>query len=250
MSGLAGPSAGMTGRDRKSLRMDNFARARFWAQQWVDTTLDWLFPPNCVHCQRKGAFWCLACQQAVKVAPIPGSDEMPGALTGRRATALFGDSIQSAIHALKYKRNRRLAGALAARLAETFHTTRWTPTLLTAVPLHAERLHERGYNQSALLAARLSIAIGVPFQPRAVQRVKATRPQVGLNYSDRQTNVAGAFAADRAIVSGQSIIVIDDVYTTGATLSVCAEALRAAGAQQVWALTVASASYHDREGPV
>src|SRR5579859_7483831 len=179
MNGLAGPSAEMADLDRKNPRADGFVRVRFWVQERVDTALDWLFPPNCVHCQRKGTSWCLACQQVVEVAPLPSSDEMPSALTGRRATALFDDSIQSAIHALKYKQNRRLAGALAARLAETFNTTGWTPTLLTAIPLHAERLRERGYNQSALLAARLSIAIGVPFQAEAVQRVKATRPQVG-----------------------------------------------------------------------
>jgi predicted amidophosphoribosyltransferase len=99
-----------------------------------------------------------------------------------------------------------------------------------------------------LLAARLSIAIGVPFHAEAVQRVRATRPQVGLNYHDRQTNVAGAFVADSALVSGQSVVVIDDVYTTGATLIACAEALRSAGAQQVWALTVASAFQRDAEG--
>ena len=248
MSGLAGPSANVADRKRSPARADGVAAMRYWALEHIDAALDWLFPPTCVHCKRKGTFWCTTCQQQIEPAPIPNPTEMPSALSGRRATAIFGSSIQSAIHALKYKQNRRLTGVLAARLAETFRSSGWTPTLLTAVPLHAERLRERGYNQSALLAARLSIAIGVPFSAGAVQRLKATRPQVGLGYHDRQSNVAGAFTADSASVAGQSIVVIDDVYTTGATLSACAEALRAAGAQQVWALTVASAGYHDREG--
>jgi ComF family protein len=245
MSGLSGPAAKKTDRDRNIPRTDGFARIYYWAQERVDTTLDWLFPPKCVHCQRQGTLWCSICQQAIELPLDPMPEDLPTGLSGRCATALFGGSIQSAIHALKYKQNRRMAVALAGRLAVTFRTTGWTPTLLTAVPLHAERLRERGYNQSVLLAARLSITIGVPFQARAVQRVKATRPQVGLNYRDRQTNVAGAFAADRAIVAGQSIVVIDDVYTTGATLVACADALRAAGAQHVWALTVASAIQRD-----
>ncbi len=250
MSGLAGPSANVADRKHTTPRADGAAHIRYWALEQIDAALDWLFPPSCVHCKRKGTFWCVACQQQIEPAPIPNPAEMPDALSGRRATAVFGGSIQSAIHALKYKQNRRLTGALAAHLAETFHSTGWTPTLLTAVPLHAERLRERGYNQSALLAARLSAAIGVPFSGESVQRLKATRPQVGLGYHDRQINVAGAFTADRTFVSGQSILVIDDVYTTGATLGACAEALRAAGAQQVWALTVASAAYRDREGDV
>ena len=247
MSGLAGPSAEPTNRDRVvAPRADGLARVRLQVQEWFDTGLDWLFPPKCVHCQREGTIWCAACQRAVEPAPA----DIASALTGRRATAIFGGSVQSAIHALKYKNNRRMAGPLAARLVVTLRVTGWTPTLLTAVPLHLERLRKRGYNQSALLAARLSAAINVPFKANAIRRVKNTDPQVGLDYRDRQTNVAGAFSADRTIVAGHSIVVIDDVYTTGATLAACAEALNTAGAEHVWALTVASAVYHAQDGTV
>lgn len=235
MSGLAGPSAETPNRARViAPYADSLARIVFRVQEWVDSGLDWLFPPTCVHCQRKGTLWCLTCQQTVETPRDPAPQEIPPTLNGRRATAVFGGSIQSAIHALKYKNGRRMAVPLAARLAVTLHNAGWSPTLLTAVPLHSSRLQDRGYNQSALMALRLSVTIGVPFQGNAIKRIKETRSQVGLNYQDRQTNVAEAFVADRTIVDGHSIVVIDDVYTTGATLAACAKALRAAGAEQVW----------------
>jgi ComF family protein len=251
MSGQAGPSAELTNRDFViAPSADGLARVRFRIQEWVDSGLDWLFPPKCIHCQRKGTLWCSVCRQAIEIPPDPVPQDIPPALNGRRATALFGGSIQSAIHALKYKNNRRMAVPLAARLAVTLRSAGWSPTLLTAVPLHPDRLRDRGYNQSALLAARLSAATGIPFQGNAVRRVKNTQSQVGLNFQDRQVNVAEAFVADKTIVAGGSIVVIDDVYTTGATLCACAEALRAAGAEHVWALTIASATYHDSDRSV
>src|SRR5215469_14145227 len=98
MNGQAGPSAELTNRDLiTASSADGLARVRFRVQDWVDSGLDWLFPPNCVHCQRKGTLWCSACQQAVELPPEPAPEDIPPALNGRRATALFGGSIQSAI---------------------------------------------------------------------------------------------------------------------------------------------------------
>jgi ComF family protein len=157
-----------------------------------------------------------------------------------RASAEFGDAIQKAIHAYKYRNQRRMAGPLASRLADVLAQSGWRPTLITAAPLHESRLRERGYNQAALLAERLAQAASVPFRAEIIRRVRATRPQVGLNARERLENVADAFEA-HADVAGQAIVIVDDVYTTGATLKACAHALRSAGAACVWGLTVASA---------
>ncbi len=208
-------------------------------QRWTNNLLDLIFPPRCVHCNRVGNFLCDTCQQSIR--PAPAANQLTGALAGRRATGLFEGAIQSAIHALKYKNGRRLAEVLAQRLAVELAAAAWSPTLLTAVPLHPDRLRERGYNQSELLGTHLSTLVRLPFRADLIARTRATRPQVGLNAQERKANMMDAFRAHREPVEGQAIVIIDDVYTTGATLAACAEALRQAGAAQVWALTLASA---------
>jgi ComF family protein len=111
------------------------------------------------------------------------------------------------------------------------------------VPLHAERLRERGYNQAELLARAFCRQVGLPLRPRWLQRQRLTHSQVGLSAQERQANVAEAFSASAA-VRGKSILVIDDVYTTGATLNACATAALAAGAANVVALALAI-PYHE-----
>jgi len=218
-------------------------------QVWVDRTLDLIFPPHCVHCKRSGAVWCLDCQKLVSPAPlvIESHDDPNSPLAGRRAYALFTGSVRSAIHALKYEHKQRLAEPLGKHLAETLISSGWRPDLCTAVPLHPERLAERGYNQSALLATHMAGLCHIRFEPEAIQRLRSTRPQVGLNYVDRQQNMADAFQGSSRFVQGQAVVIVDDVYTTGATLRACAAALRTAGASTVWALTVASAASIDTD---
>ncbi len=113
--------------------------------------------------------------------------------------------------------------------------------VLAPVPLSAERLRERGYNQAEMLARHLAFRRRQPVRADLLERARATRPQVGLNGAQRWQNVAGAFVADPARVKDQSILVIEDVCTTGASLSACAEALLQNGAKQVWAYTLARA---------
>ncbi len=112
--------------------------------------------------------------------------------------------------------------------------------LVTAVPLHRRRFFQRRYNQSAELARHLAAISGHVFQPDLVRRIKKTQQQVGLAARQRQENVRGAFRVDpamRTVVSGQRILLIDDVYTTGATVSAVTRALMRAGALKVEVLT-------------
>jgi ComF family protein len=219
------------------------ASFRLLAQRLVDSALDFLFPPRCIGCQRVGSLICASCQASVPLPPP--SHEPHERLNERRATAYHAGLVRDAIHAFKYENQPRYAAVLVDRLHMAWQQAGWAATLITAAPLHVARLRERGYNQAALLGRELATRTGLPFREEALRRMRDTRTQVGLNYSQRQMNVTAAFDADSAIVKGQAIILVDDVYTTGATLNACAEALISAGASAVWGLTVAVAQRGD-----
>lgn len=216
---------------------------RYSAQVIFDTALNLLYPPQCISCARHvGSLYCERCQTQLETPqPIRDGD---GLIVERRATAYFDGPIRQAIHALKYEGKFSFAEVLGRRLAATLAQSAWQPTVLTVCPLHPVRLRERGYNQSDLLARPLAHLSNVPYRPRALQRTRDTRHQVGLNAAERQTNVAGAFSADPNLVRGQVVLVIDDVFTTGATLRECAQALLQAEASAVYALTVAASAPH------
>jgi competence protein ComFC len=145
--------------------------------------------------------------------------------------------VRDAIHRLKYGGEYARAEWCAEELEGLLHALRWQADVLVPVPLHPQRLRERGYNQSERIAHHLARTIGTT-DDGLLLRSRFVRPQVGLNADERRENVAGAFAATRSI-AGASIILIDDVVTTGSTLNACAQALRDAGASEVRALTVA-----------
>jgi ComF family protein len=112
--------------------------------------------------------------------------------------------------------------------------------VIAPVPLHPRRKHERGYDQSAILARWVGRTLDVPVEPHAVRRVRYTKQQANLSGAQRAQNVAGAFAAEEW-VEGERVLLIDDVYTTGATLEACAAALRSVGAVSVTGLVFAAA---------
>jgi len=111
---------------------------------------------------------------------------------------------------------------------------------LVAVPLHARRLRERGYNQSDLIAKELSKRIGLPVIEDCLIRIKQAQPQVrAVDAEERRRNVADAFVCRDERVKGERIILIDDVCTSGATLESCAAALKDKNTRSVWGLTLA-----------
>jgi len=134
-----------------------------------------------------------------------------------------------------------LGDALALHLVEYVRELDWPVDLVVPVPLGRQRMIERGYNQVGLVARPLAALQGWRYSPRSIARVRETRSQVGLSAAERKENVTDAFSADAARVTGKNILVMDDVATTGATLASCADALLKAGAQTVYALTLARA---------
>lgn len=187
---------------------------------------------QCGRLQPQAVALCTRCRQA----PNP-------ALTLARAAALYEEPLRTAIHALKYEGRPELAAPLSRYLVAVFGQTPW-PNLATGidaclpVPLHPERQGERGYNQSALLATAFAQAVGLPLCETYLSRTRKTASQVTLSANERLVNVAGAFTASPT-VAGKRLLVIDDVTTTGATLTACAEALKGAGAVAVFGLALA-----------
>ena len=210
--------------------------------------LDLLVPPRCPGCGREGDLVCPRCWSAFtrRLAEPPGAPvglraRLPVGLVQLEWCASFRGPVRGALHVLKYDGERRLAVPLGGLLAQRWHAAGAGGDLLVPVPVHAERLRERGYDQAALLAEVAGGHLGLA-AVAALERRQPTAAQHGLGREERERNLRAAFAVDEpmdAVVTGRWPVLIDDVVTTGATLSACALALRRAGAVAVSALTVA-----------
>lgn len=221
----------------------SFRAGLFSSPRWRSIfrgALDLLFPPRCAGCGRVDTYWCAYCARDTERIPILGAVATVAPLTASAATAWHEGKLQAAVQAFKYERAVDLAALLAERLIRCLKAQQWSVQMIVPVPLHSTRLRARGYNQANLLGALVAQRLAIPFHPSALSRTRNTRSQVGLGRAERQANVAGAFAAT-GVVSGQIILLIDDVFTTGATLAACAQALLDAGAVQVYSLTVTKA---------
>lgn len=220
---------------------------------------DVLLPPLCIHCgepvhaARPGVCrWCRATLKPLGAGcrrcalPRPGSPadcgrcrDWPAGLTAVAAVRYAG-AAESIAHALKYRGWTHLAELCAAAMVDSLGDRAAGLDVLVPIPLHAARLRERGFNQSALIADALSGRLGIPVVD-ALVRPRATRSQVGLGRAARRRNVADAFGAGAGLRAGAAVCLVDDVATSGATLAAAAEVLLAAGAGSVTAVTFALA---------
>jgi len=210
----------------------------------VDDLLDLLFPPRCCNCRRHGALLCDRCRAACRLVPATVNDAQHRRLASPflASTAgayVFEGAVREAIHTLKYHRRTRVALPLGELLARYLETRPLSIDAIVPVPLHSARERQRGFNQSALLAARLAELNGLPLLCHELARVRATRQQADLTRAQRRENVRDAFAWQAAVAPPPRILLIDDVLTTGATIESAARSLCLAGAQDVHALALA-----------
>jgi len=245
----------------RATRAGGADRFRIFIERVWWSSLDVVFPPRCSGCQRVGERLCSLCRAQIEYlshnvcdrcgyprnAPITDPCGQCRRVlfggSGLRSLAFHEGPLRRAIHTLKYRNNAPVAEALAGLMSEHWPESMPANAVLMPVPLSAQRLRERGFNQAEVLARQLGAHRRAPVMADGLRRVKVTQSQVGLTAAQRQQNVAGAFAADPTLARGLTTILIDDVCTTGATLAACAEALLQNGAKEVWAYTLARARY-------
>jgi len=208
----------------------------------INVGLELLFPLRCVGCGRVDTGWCHVCQAELKTIPITLYDRVITGDIAVASTGIHSGKLQSAVQALKYEGLTMLSDELGDRLAYTLQQKDWSIDTIVPVPLHTTRFSQRGYNQSQLLSEKIEALLNIRCEPNAVTRQRETQSQVGLSAKERLNNMIDAFHANPEFVSGKTLLIIDDVLTTGATLSACAQAALNAGARQIYGLTVTTAS--------
>ncbi len=155
------------------------------------------------------------------------------------AIGAYAGPLRSAIHALKYDGRHGVAATLAPLLAERLAPRVVAGDLLVAIPLHPSRQRERGYNQADIVATELARLLPLEIAPTALRRTRQTADQTRLSGTQRAANMRDAFTARSDAARDRRIWLLDDVYTTGATLRAGASALRAAGARDIRGAVIA-----------
>ncbi|MCX7016087.1 MAG: ComF family protein [Candidatus Sumerlaeota bacterium] len=238
------------------------------ARRLAGPLADLLFPPFCLLCHERlgedDQTICLACRDsfqpplepicAICGAPWGGEAKRRGCercpprpvhFDSARSAALYAGPAAEAVKTLKFRGRVEMAPVLARRMAPLAarHLAEAGPVdWIVPVPLHVLRRLRRGFNQAALISRELSRLLGVPTLEGALARVRRTRQQTLLDPRERRANVERAFAVvDPAPLRGRRILLIDDVFTTGATCNTCARVLKEAGAEAAHVFTFARA---------
>jgi ComF family protein len=204
----------------------------------IERILSLIFPDRCAGCRRTGALLCATCRAQLRAYP-GGLRNQPASLAEVRIVYLFDGALREAVHQLKYHSSRRMAEPLGELLALHLTAHPLEVDAFAAVPLHATRLAERGFNQADLIAQALARHVGGQVVSAGLIRTRATEQQARLDARARAENVRDAFCWTAACPPPQRIALVDDVLTTGATMGACAAALRAAGTEVVHALALA-----------
>lgn len=208
---------------------------------------------QCAGCNTRGIAWCKNCQnRAVRInPPFCKRCGYPSARSickwcryqtpwfdSARSWARYSGELRATVLHLKTQENTQLALALAAHLAEIL-SPNWAIDLVVPIPLSETRLRMRGFNQADLLADALAHFAQLPVAVRALVRFRDTQFQKMLSRAEREQNVKRAFMADKKSFAGMKTLVVDDIFVTGATINSASRAIKKAGGQSVFAITVA-----------
>lgn len=156
------------------------------------------------------------------------------------AALVYTDGIKQSIYRYKYKGKREYAGWYGYILAKICGTRirLWNPDVIIPVPLHKNKLKQRGYNQAELVAVQLGRRLGIPVDADYLVRCNNTAPMKKLTGEERINNLKNAFIIPQNVVKYNKILLVDDIYTTGATIDACATALKKHGASQVYCVSL------------
>jgi ComF family protein len=227
--------------------------------------VDVITPPLCLSCQSPvsvGAALCLSCWQKLQLIDEPVCDVLgtpfaydegegaispaamanPPAWDKARAAVAFDEASGHLVHLLKYQDQHEAALAMARMMLGAGHNLWPDVDVMIPVPLHRKRLWRRRFNQAAVLTLHLGKATGKAWRSDVLLRPQATTSQVGLDAKERRKNVRRAFVVPlekAGHVAGKTVLLVDDVRTTGATAQACAETLKQAGAARVFVLSFA-----------
>ena len=205
-----------------------------------------IYPPSCVFCRevletefgRKEDSW--VCSECAKTLPLIDNSESRKSFS----VAEYQGTIQHALHKLKYGNRPHITKTLARITFNNLNRPElFKADCITPVPIHRKKLKNRGYNQAALYAQALSGLYGLNFIDNILIRIKDTPPQSGLNTEERRKNIEGAFETSveyADFIKGKTVLLIDDINTTGSTLDECCKTLLNSGAKEIFCLTFAS----------
>lgn len=207
-------------------------------RSFLETLLQLLFPDRCAACRALGALFCTPCQARLETYQ-PDGRTLPASLSQVHIAYIFQSPLREVIHQLKYRKTRRIAQPLGQLLAANIAPHARQFDAVAAIPLHPRRLSERGFNQAEALATVVAHSHKLPLITGPLLRTRDTVQQAAqADAQTRAENMRDAFAW-RGTPPPARVLLVDDVYTTGATMGACADALRAAGATDVQGLALA-----------
>lgn len=231
----------------------------------LDEVVNALLPPACPMCGRPAPFImgrrtdiCPECMNVIDYVSEPvclkcgkpvQDDETEYCMDCSRKTHIYDQacavyeyskSVKNSIYRFKYHNKREYAGIYAKQIADKCGDMirAWSPEVLIPVPVHSSRLKERGYNQAQLIAAKLEQLTGIPMDCESLVRVAKTVPMKELNNEQRVKNLRNAFQVNKKVVRYKKALIVDDIYTTGATFDACAAVLKQAGVQEVYGVSL------------
>lgn len=224
------------------VRRQLVTRLGAWPRRLTHRIVNLLFPQRCVVCGQEGDFLCRSCHSRFPKLDFTNNNDLPNSASLEEVRSVWpmDESVRQLIHQFKYRGLRTLDSVIAMEMIALVREWALDVDGVVAVPLHAKRLRERGFDQAGLLARKLAAGIDRPVLS-TLSRIRPTASQAQSSVRDeRLRNMANAFTVNAPEqIRGKRLLLVDDVVTTGATLGAAAGALRKAGSGQIWGVTAA-----------